>query len=322
MANLTEKITATLFQQSTEMSDEITKHHPLLNILEKKNRKKMHRGGYEYRKVVMYNETFLGGAYTGYDTFDLQSQEDLEAFQFNVKSVFEPFSISGRDMRANAGKHELVDLVSQKYERTKIALKNNISQQILSDGTGYGGKAFDGVSKAVSTTPTTGTYGKIDRATNTWARNASNNITLSSANVQSTISLEITKISRNNEGPDCALAGRTAWGLLHDSLTGIQRINDESKKGSAGFRQLHFDGVDFFFDGGFGAANSGAGTVGTNTVRLLNTNYWSFDIEEQANFVPIADMDRPINQDAYYTIIIVEGNLCCSAPMLQSVIFP
>jgi hypothetical protein len=110
---------------------------------------------------------------------------------------------------------------------------------------------------------------------------------------------------------------RTAWKYLHSSLTAIQRIQLPAKKAVAGFRVLNYDGCDFVFDGGFGGQ-----VLETNSCRLLNTKYWTFDMVRGADFKPLAPtMDRPVDQDAFFTVILVEGNLCCSAPALQGVIY-
>jgi hypothetical protein len=113
---------------------------------------------------------------------------------------------------------------------------------------------------------------------------------------------------------------RTAWKFLHSSLTAIQRIQAPRKKGDAGFRLISYDGVDFVFDGGY------EGTTGqvleTNSCRLLNTDYFSFDMVRDADFKPLTpDMQRPVDQDAMFSIIVLEANLCCSAPPLQAVIY-
>ena len=122
---------------------------------------------------------------------------------------------------------------------------------------------------------------------------------------------------RGDETPDLGLCDRTAWKFLHSSLTAIQRIQLPTKKATAGFRALSYDGCDFVFDGGFGSS-----VLETNSVRLLNTKYWSFDMVRGADFKPLApEMNRPVDQDAFFTVIIVEGNLCCSAPALQAVIY-
>jgi hypothetical protein len=171
----------------------------------------------------------------------------------------------------------------------------------------------------ISTTPTSGTYGQVDRsvASNAWARNQIVNVTLSAANVQSTITDAILPISRGSDSADCALAGATAWKFLHGSMTAIQRINDTDKTGRAGFKELFFNGLKFWYDGGFGGT-----TILANSVYIMNSEFLTFEIDSQADFVPLAPkMDRPIDQDAFFTVIMVEGNLCCSAPALQSVIF-
>ena len=113
------------------------------------------------------------------------------------------------------------------------------------------------------------------------------------------------------------LMDRTAWKYLHSSLTAIQRIQLPTKKAVAGFRVLAYDGCDFVFDGGFGSS-----VLETNSCRLLNTKYWTFDMVRGADFKPLAPtMDRPVDQDAFFTVILVEGNLCCAAPALQGVIY-
>jgi len=85
----------------------------------------------------------------------------------------------------------------------------------------------------------------------------------------------------------------------------------------AGFRAMNYDGCDFVFDGGYGGA-----ILETNSCRLLNTKYWTMELVRGADFKPLTqEMQRPVDQDAYFTVIIVEGNLCCSAPVLQAVIY-
>jgi hypothetical protein len=100
-------------------------------------------------------------------------------------------------------------------------------------------------------------------------------------------------------------------------LTAIQRIQAPTKKGEAGFRVLNYDGADFIFDGGYGSAE-----LETNSIRLLNLKYWTFDMRRGADFKPLQnEMARPVDQDAFFTVILCEGNLCCSAPALQAVIY-
>jgi len=317
MANLEEAIVATLFEQSDSIADEVLHHNPLLKSLDDQGLIRKFSGGYELRKPIMYNDAAVGGFYSGFSSFNLDAIDDATAFRFAIKQCYEPVAIAGRDRRANRDQAQLLDLAEMKMKAAISRLKNTVSTSLRGDGTGSGGLEFDGIKKAVSTSPTSGTYGQIDRATNTWARNLAVNTTLTAANVQETITDTLSQVTRGDEMPDLGLMDRTAWKFLHSSLTAIQRIQLPAKKAVAGFRALSYDGCDFVFDGGFGST-----VLETNSCRLMNTKYWTFDMVRGADFKPLApEMTRPIDQDAFFTVILVEGNLCCSAPALQAVIY-
>lgn len=315
MANLEEAVVATLFDQSDEIANEVLYHMPLMALLDEAGKIKRKDLGYEIRKPILYNTTAVGGFYSGFESFELDSIDELTAFRFGIKQAYEPLAISGRDRRANRGEEQLLDHVDTKMEGTISRLKNTVSVALLGDGTSFGGRSFDGIAKGVASSPSTGTYGQIDRATNTFARNLAISVSggFSASNIQSELTDGITQLTRGAETPDFGISDRTTWKYLHNSLTAIQRVKDGVKKALAGFRAINYDGVDFVFDGGYGGA-----TLATS-MRLLNTKYWSFDMVRGADFKPLEPkMDRPIDQDAFFSVIIIEGNLCCSAPALQA----
>jgi len=317
MANLEEAVVATLFDQSDAIADEVLHHNPLLAALQDQGLVRRFSGGYELRKPIMYNDAAVGGFYSGFSSFNLDAIDDFTAFKFAIKQAYEPVAISGRDRRANRDDAQLLDLVETKIQAAIARLKNTVGTSIRGDGTGSGGLEFDGIKKAVSTSPSSGTYGGIDRSANVFARNYAKNVTLTALNVQEEVTDAISRITRGDEMPDLGLMERTAWKFLHNSLTAIQRIQAPTKKAVAGFRALEYDGCSFVFDGGYGSA-----VLESNSCRLLNTKYWTMDMVRGADFKPLApDMARPVDQDAFFTVIIVEGNLCCSAPALQAVIY-
>lgn len=315
MANLEEAVVATLFDQSDEIADEIMHHNPVLAVLNEQGLVRRFSGGYEIRKPIMYNDSAVGGFYSGFSSFNLDSIDDFTAFRFAIKQCYEPVAISGRDKRANRDQEMLIDLAETKMKAAVSRLKNTVSTSLRGDGTGSGGLEFDGLKKAVASSPSSGTYGQIDRSSNTFARNlAVTSVGLTAANIQENISDTISQVTRGDEMVDLGIMDRTAWKYLHSSLTAIQRINQPVKKAIAGFRTLQYDGVDFVFDGGYGSS-----VLESTSVRLLNTKYWSFDLVRGADFKPLApEMARPVDQDAVFTVVIVEGNLCCSAPALQA----
>lgn len=316
MPNLEETVVATLFDQSDAIADAVLHHNPVLAVMQEEGLVRRFSGGYEIRKPIMYNDAAVGGFYSGFSSFNLDAIDDLTAFRFAIKQCYEPVAISGRERRANRDEEALLDLVETKIKAAISRLKNTISTSLRGDGTGFGGLELDGLKKAISTSPTSGTYGTIDRATNSFAQNQANQVTLTAANVQEVVTDAISEVTRGDEMPTLGIAERTAWKHLHSSLTAIQRIALPSKKAVAGFRTLEYDGVSFVFDGGYGSA-----VLETNSIRLLNTKYWTLDMVRGADFKPLApEMARPVDQDAMFTVILMEGNLCCSAPALQSVI--
>ena len=224
MANLEEAVVATLFDQSDAIADEILHHNPLLASLDEQGLIRKFSGGYEIRKPIMYNDSAVGGFYSGASAFNLDAIDDFTAFRFGIKQVYEPVAINGREKRANRDDAMLLDLVETKIKAAMARLKNTVSTSLRGDGTGSGGLEFDGIKKAISTSPSSGTYGSISRVDNSWARNLAVNITLSAANVQETITDAISQIARGDEQPDLGLMDRTAWKYLHSSLTAIQRI--------------------------------------------------------------------------------------------------
>lgn len=316
MPTLDDTIVATLWDQAPETADVVLHHNPLLRKLKEDGNFREFTGGYELRKPVMYNDAVQGAFYTGYESFDLSAINDLDAFVFPIRQVYEPFAISGREKRANASEEQLIDIVETKFKACKSRLMNNVSDSVLGDGTRYGGREFIGITAAISTTPTVGSYGGITRSTNTYAQNvAVSSGGLTSGNIQQFITTTMMQITRGQDAPNLAIATRTNWQLLHGTLTAIQRINDKSDTGRAGYKSIFFNGCEFVFDGGFG------GSVLTSGIRFMNTNYWSFDVERQSAFKPIdAKPVRPVDQDAFFSVIMVEGNLCNSAPGLSAVL--
>lgn len=310
-----DQIVSTLHSQSKETSDYVLLHHPYMHMLEEKGRITSKTLGYEVRKPVIMNRTATGGFYTGFQTFNLDSAQDLDYYKWDIKSVYEPLAISGREMRANRGEEKLLDLVAEKFEATKDRLRNTFHASLIGDGT----TGFEGIQKAISTSPTSGTYGGQDRtsALNAYARNLTRNVTLTSLNVQAEITEAQLPAVRGTDWPDCALAGPAAWKALHSSLTAIQRINDTAKKGRGGFRELEFNGMRVWFDGGFGGS-----TLTSTSLYIMHSKYWHLEMDSEANFVPLnPEGSMPVDQDAFFKVIIAEGALCCNAPFIQTVIY-
>lgn len=316
---ISQTVATTLFHQSDEIADAVLENNALMKRLKDKGRVKKHSGGYELRKPVLYNATGNGKWFSGLETLNTSISDDVTTYQYDYKQRAEVVGISGRDKRANKGsKTQLIDLIDMKIEVAVSRLKNAISTSIHSDGTGSSSKEFDGIQKHISTTPSSNSIGGISRSTYTWARNVArgSTVALDASTIQSELAALIVQLCRGADKPDLGVTDNTGWAYLHDSFTAIQRISDAKTKGMAGFQSLNYMGIDFVLDGGYGDQ------AAENEFRVLNTDYIDLDFHEDGYFKPVSpDKRAPVNQDAEFTILLAEGNLCFSLHPLQGVLY-
>ena len=282
-------------------------------------------GGNIITQELMYNDpaTANSGFYSGYDTIDITPNSPISFAQFDLKQASAAVTISGFEMLQNSGKEAIIDLLEGRIQIAEAQLQNTISASIYSDGTGSGGKEITGLQAAISKTPTTGTYGGINRANWAFWRNVAFDATTdggaaaSSANIQSYMNRVAVQLVRGTDRPDMIVADNNYYRFFLESLQAIQRVTSEDSA-AAGFTSIKYMGAglncDVFLDGGIG------GSIPTNTMYFLNTNYLFFRPHKDRNFVPIGGDRQSVNQDAVTKLIGWAGNLTCSGAQFQAVL--
>lgn len=112
----------------------------------------------------------------------VKSMSELETLDVNRVDVFDRYEYAWKFVGGlivmsefeklitsdGAGKF---DLMAGKMDNLKKTMSQQINTDLFSDGTGSGGKQAGGLQYIVSSTPTTGTVGAINRATYTFWRN-------------------------------------------------------------------------------------------------------------------------------------------------------
>ena len=229
-------------------------------------------------------------------------------------------SISGLEELQNNGDAAVIDLLESRIKNAQKTMMNNIALDCYSNGTADGGKQIGGLQLLVSKTPTTGTVGGIDRAT--WAfwqnRAAAPSGAPTSANIQNRMNNMALQLVRGTDATDLIVADTLYYQTYLESLQTIQRINDNTSEGGAGFNKLKYYGAgkacDVVLDGGVG------GGCPASTMYFLNTDYIFFRPHTQRNFVPIGDDRYATNQDAMVKLIGFAGNMTISNSSLQGVL--
>jgi hypothetical protein len=318
--NLSEIVTTTLRNRSGTLADDVTKNNGLLSRLNSRGRKKPFSGGRTIVQELQYQENSTFKRYSGYDLLNVQPSDVITAAEYDIKQAAVAVSISGLEQLQNSGEDAVMDLLEGRIENAEITLKNNIALDCYSDGTADGGRQIGGLQLLVTTAPTSGTVGGINRATWAFWRNqkfsgtVDGGVATSTANIQSYMNRLYLLCSRGNDKPDLIVADNNYFRLYWESLQAIQRITS-SDKGMAGFNSLQYMSSDVVFDGGFG------GGAPANQMYFINSNYLFYRPHRDQDMAPIGNDRMNPNQDALIRLWGWAGNLTMNNAFLQGVLF-
>ena len=267
---------------------------------------------------IFYDDTTTNNAnsYSGYEVLNITPDSPISAAQYKIAQYAASVTMSGLEMLQNSSKEAIIDLIDGRMQVSEARLLNRISTDLYGDGTGNGGKNVDGLAAAVAVSPTTGTYGGINRANFTFWRNQITTGATSTTMLAKMTEAAIKQI-RGTDKADLYIAGNTLYQYFVGALQAIQRITTE-ESGAAGFASLKFYGggtsADVVLGGGIGAQET------ATYMYLLNTNYIFFRPHKERNFVPIGGERQAINQDAIVKLYGFAGNMTTSNAQLQGLL--
>ena len=316
---ITDIIATTIQSRSGELADNLTQNNAILQRLNSKGNIRPFSGGNVILEEIMYNDpnTNNANSYSGYEVLNISPDSPISAAQYKIAQYADSVTMSGLEMLQNSSKEAIIDLLDGRMQVSEARLLNRISGDLYLDGTGNGGKNLDGLGAAVSATPTTGTYGGINRANWTFWQNQITTGATSATTILAAMTAASIKQIRGTDKADLIVAGNTLYTYYVGALQAIQRIAAE-ESGAAGFASLKFYGggtsADVVLGGGYGAQET------ATYMYMLNTNYISFRPHKERNFVPIGGERQSINQDAIVKLYGWAGNLTTSNSFLQGLL--
>lgn len=318
-------IATTIQNRSGVLADNVTNNNALLAKLRKRGNVRPFPGGNVILEEIMYTDTSTinANSYSGYEALNIAPNSPISAAQFDIKQYSAAVSMSGLEMLQNAGEEQIIDLLDGRMQVAEAQLMNRIASDIYLDGTGNGGKNITGLAAAVADTPTSGTYGGIDRATWTFWRNqyfsgaSDGGAAVSASNISNYMTQTALRTVRGTDKADLIVADNNYYAFYVASLQAIQRVASEETAG-AGFATLKFYGggtsADVVLDGGIG------GNATANHMWFINTKYLFFRPHRDRNFVPIGGDRQSVNQDAIVRLIGWAGNMTSSGPQFCAVL--
>jgi hypothetical protein len=320
-STMTEIVTTTLRNRTGKLADNVTKNNALLNRLKKKGKVKKVTGGRTIVQEIEYAQNGTFKRYSGYEALNISPSDVFTAAEYNYAQAAVAVSVSGLEMLQNSGPEQIIDLLESRIGNGEKTITNSVALDCYSDGTADGGRQIGGLQLLVSSSPTTGVVGGIDRSTTvgSFFRNVAfsgvtnGGASVTTGNIQSYMNRVYLQIVRGTDKPDLIVADNNFYRLYLESLQAIQRIESD-EMAQIGFESLKFMQADVVLDGGFG------GGAPLNSMFFLNTDYIYFRPHADRFFAPIGEDRFAVNQDAMVKLIGFAGNLTLSNGFLQAVL--
>ena len=296
-------LSTTLQNYQPTLVDNIFKDLVLLNHLNERGRVQVEEGGTSIVEPLMYAVNNTVASYAGYDTIDLTPQDGISAAEYQWKQMAASIAISGIEEAKNRGTEAIIKLLNAKIQQSEMSLNSSLNTMLYSNGTGNGGKDFNGLGNIVGTQ--NNTVGGIDSTTNTWwnpTQATSMGATLSLVNMADVYN----RASKGSDVADLIVTNNSLYEKYESLLTPNVRYQDVAKA-NAGFQNLMFKQTPMVFDLALATDATDAPMYFLNTKYLKltgMTGHWFATTDFQKGTVA--------GVDARYALVMAFGELTCS----------
>ncbi len=297
-------LATTLKNYLPKLEDNVFSARPLVFFLKQSGQIRQIAGGNQIVLPLIYAQNTTAGSYSGYDVIPTTPQDGISAAQYDWKQYAVSIAISGIEEAMNNGEQEVIDLLEAKVMQAEETVLEQMDSMFFGDGTGNGGKNWNGLANLVNQNATT--VGNIDPAANPfWQSNIN---TTAEALTKSRMENMFNTASVGNDKPNVILTTQALYEKYNSLLQDNLRFTS-TNTADAGFENLLFHTAPVTYD-----------TYCTAGVMyMLNSKYLRLVGHKDRWFVP-TPFDRPTNQDARYAQILVYGELTISNRKRQSVL--
>lgn len=290
----------TLQKYVPNMADNVFKRYALLDYLQKSAQKRTMSG----RTIVvpiMYDTNSTFSTYSRYDSLDLTPQDPFTAAEYAWKQAAVSVAISGIEEAQNSGREQVLGLLKAKTMQAEKTAAHQFNQMFFtSDGTGNGGKDFQGLAALIGdATHGPASVGGIDgtvAANAFWRSNIDDQaINLQIVDIWNTYNN--CTVGGSDDAPDFEITTQALWQAYSDLLQPQQRFTD-SKMAAAGFQNLMHGGARVTWDT----------MCPTGDWYFLNSEHiWL--VTESSHWFTMRSWVIPEDKDAKFALILSYGQL-------------
>lgn len=285
-------IATTLQHYRKKLEDVIFGSNPLLYILKQAGIES--QNGRTIVQPLMFAGTTTFSSYSDTDTFPTPLREGVTASEYPWKGYAQPIFFTGPEMAQNSGPEQAISLLKTRIQQAERTMSRELNIDLFLDGTGNGGKDFMGLAGVIANG---NVYGGIDRADALNAWWDANVVAVGGALTLTNLRKNFNDNTEGNEAPTHILTTQEGFETYESFLEASIRTEDR-KMGDAGFQNLLFKATPIAFDR---ACQDGV-------LYYLNTNHLKL-VSLGGRWFDWSDWLIPVNQDAKYKNLILNGNL-------------
>ena len=287
-------LSTTLANYRDQLTDNIFTARPLTNHLMENGRVRMLDGGTKIVEPLIYGQNSTVGSYAGYDTISLTAQEGISAAEYEWRQYAASIAISGIEEAKNNGEAAIVNLLEAKIMQAEESMRESFNQMFFADGTGNGGKDWNGLGNLVDATTAVGGIDPTATGNSWWGSYEEGTAgALSLADMATAYN----SVSVGNDHPDMVLTTQTLF-EKYESLLQPQLRYTDAKTADAGFQNLLFKSAPVVYD-----VHAPVGTM-----FFINSKYLTL-VGHSGKWFSQTEFVRPENLDAQYALIMCYGNL-------------
>lgn len=298
-------LSTTLQKYLPTLEDNVFSARPLVYFIKQADNMRKQSGGTSIVVPLMYGQNSTVGSYSGYDTLDTTPQEGITAAEYTWRQYAASVAISGIEEAKNSGDEAVLNLLEAKVMQAEESVNEAWDVMFHADGSGNGGKDWNGLANLVDDD---NTVGGIDasQSANSWWRSKKD------------ATVEVLAISRmTNMYNTCSVGADQPKAILteqdlfekYESLLQPNLRFTDNKTADAGFLNLTFKGAAVTYDP----------YTPDGTMYFLNPKYIKL-VGHSDVWFKSTPFVSPNNQDARFSQLLCYGNLTISNRARQGVL--
>lgn len=291
---------------SPQMGDAIINKNFSLAWLKSKAEKEV-VGGLDFAEPIMKADNTNIGFRNKFAQIDANYQTPTDAFRFAPVVLDGTIPINIVHELQNTGKPMIKKFLETLQKQTVATVSNRINGALWNSSP-VTDVDPESLLSIVSSTPTTGTIGGVDRAANVWARNKVNSATVASigsaAGIQAAFSFYATLAGAANDAADFAVTTTDIYGAIYGYLFTLRRLTSNDTMSKIGVKSIElFPGCELGYDGNAGLATDGStAACPAQNMFFLNSEHLKYKILAGGNtkFTPFELRDNSLNKTSIF----------------------